>query len=106
MQFVSRDWTPDNWTWPLVPGENNFYGSFRTIGNGNDFVDANFPVNSFPRLARQFFARPTGTFSNGNELSDGEYRYLRRSLETFGDPSNIDDWQWDLSPPFTVKRAA
>lgn len=105
MQFVGRDWTPANWTWPLVPGENNFYGSFRTTGNGNDFVDANFPVNSFPRLSRQFFARPTGTFSNGDELADGEYRYLRRSVETFGDPNNIDDWQWDLSPPFTVKRA-
>ncbi|KAH7328022.1 peptidase S8/S53 domain-containing protein [Stachybotrys elegans] len=102
--FVGRDWTPEDWTWPLVPGEKNFYGHFRTEGNGNPFVVFDFPVRYFTRLALNLFARPTGTFSNGEQLVDGEYRYLRRSLKTFGDPTKLDDWDWDLSPWFRVQR--
>ncbi|CAG9981484.1 unnamed protein product [Clonostachys byssicola] len=104
--FVGKDWSPEDWAWPLVPGEKNFFGSFRTVGDGDDFVVADFPVVNFPRISRQFHARPSGTFSWGGELVDGEYRYLRRSLKTFGDPNKIEDWQWDLSPWFGVERGA
>ncbi|KAF4463807.1 subtilisin-like serine protease pr1c [Fusarium albosuccineum] len=104
IDFVDRNWAPENWAWPPVPGENNFRGHFRTTGDGTFFVVTDFPLRRFPRAATQWFARPTATFAHGEQIVDGEYRYLRRSLKTFGDPQNIDDWQWDLSAWFRVER--
>ncbi|KAI1859774.1 hypothetical protein JX265_010223 [Neoarthrinium moseri] len=104
LDFVDRYWDPANWTYPTIAGENNFYGHFRTEGDNSQFIATNFPLIQFPRGATQYYARPGATFTNGKEIVSGQYRYLRRSLKTFGDPHDIDGWQWDLSPWFEVIR--
>ncbi|KAL0931116.1 subtilisin-like serine protease pr1c [Colletotrichum truncatum] len=96
--YVARDWTPSDWVYPPVPGQNKWYGSAAS-------AESNFPVYKYPRIESGQYAVPGQTYSHGGPVLPGEYRMLGRTLRTYGDPSRLDDWQWKLSPWFTMKAA-
>ncbi|CAG9947874.1 unnamed protein product [Clonostachys rosea f. rosea IK726] len=103
--FVRRDWQPSDWTYPTVAGKNNWVGSIRMRPNGLSGEVVDFPLQNYPRQpGGAFYAASQGYFANGSYIYDGEYRYLCRTLRTFGDYNNITDWQYKLSPWFSISR--
>ncbi|KPM44473.1 hypothetical protein AK830_g2099 [Neonectria ditissima] len=102
--YVTRDWQPSDWTYPTVPGENNWIGSIRMRPSPLDGSVTDFPIPNYPRSSGAFYAAPQGVFSNGSFIPDGEYRILCRTLRTYGDFDNLDDWQHKLSPWFSINR--
>ncbi|KAI8649528.1 hypothetical protein NCS55_01452800 [Fusarium keratoplasticum] len=104
LDFVTRDWEPSDWVYPPVAGKNNWIGSVRTRPSGLNDEIINFPLVNYPRVSGAFYVAPQGYFANGSSIPDGEYRLLGRAVRTFGDLNNLDDWQYALSPWFSVKR--
>ncbi|RTE77920.1 hypothetical protein BHE90_007555, partial [Fusarium euwallaceae] len=102
--FVTRDWEPSDWVYPPVAGKNNWIGSVRTRPSGLNDEIINFPLVNYPRVSGAFYVATQGYFANGSSIPDGEYRLLGRAVRTFGDMNNLDDWQYALSPWFSVKR--
>ncbi|UPL03083.1 hypothetical protein LCI18_014017 [Fusarium solani-melongenae] len=102
--FVTRDWEPSNWVYPPVAGKNNWIGSVRTRPSGLNNEIINFPLVNYPRVSGSFYVASQGYFANGSSIPDGEYRILGRAVRTFGDLNSLDDWQYALSPWFSVKR--
>ncbi|KAK7427743.1 hypothetical protein QQZ08_005681 [Neonectria magnoliae] len=104
LDYVSKDWTPSDWVYPTVPGENNWFGSFRLVPNAISGDIVNFPLQRYPRFTGGTFAKPQGYFANGTKIPSGEYMILGRALRTGGDPKNFDDWQYKTSPWFRIIR--
>ncbi|KAK7409158.1 hypothetical protein QQX98_008651 [Neonectria punicea] len=102
--YVSKDWTPSDWAYPTVPGENNWFGSFRLVPNALSGSVVDFPLQQYPRFTGGTYAKPQGYFSNGTKIPSGEYMILGRALRTGGDPNNLDDWQYKTSPWFRITR--
>lgn len=101
---MTRDWEPSDWVYPPVAGKNNWIGSVRTRPSGLNDEIINFPLVNYPRVSGAFYVAPQGYFANGSSIPDGKYRLLGRAVRTFGDLNNLDDWQYALSPWFSVKR--
>jgi hypothetical protein len=101
---VTRDWEPSDWVYPPVADENNWIGSVRTRPSGINDEIINFPLVNYPRVSGAFYVASQGDFANGSSIPNGEYRLLGRAIRTFGDMNNLDDWQYALSPWFSVKR--
>ncbi|KAH8892794.1 subtilisin-like protein, partial [Thozetella sp. PMI_491] len=99
--FVDRYWNESDWVYPPVPGQNKFNGSFITQPGGLDDSWLTYPVVGYPRNGA-FYAVPRNIFANGEDIPAGEYRILGRALRTYGDPHNLNDWQWKLSPWFNI----
>ncbi|RSL59542.1 hypothetical protein CEP54_007251 [Fusarium duplospermum] len=102
--YVTKDWEPSDWVYPPVAGKNNWIGSVRTRPSGLNNEIINFPLTNYPRVSGSFYVESQGYFANGSSIPDGEYRILGRAVRTFGDMNNLDDWQYSLSPWFSVKR--
>ncbi|KAL6364291.1 hypothetical protein LRP88_02210 [Fusarium phalaenopsidis] len=102
--YVTKDWEPSDWVYPPVAGENNWTGSVRTRASGINDEIINFPLVNYPRVSGAFYVASQGDFANGSSIPDGEYRLLGRAIRTFGDMNNLEDWQYALSPWFSVKR--
>ncbi|VUC32513.1 unnamed protein product [Clonostachys rosea] len=103
--FVTRDWQPSDWAYPNVAGKNNWIGSVRMRPNALSGSVVDFPLQNYPRQpGAAFYADSQGYFANGSYIPDGEYRYLCRTLRTLGDYNNITDWQYKLSPWFSISR--
>ncbi|KAJ4178091.1 hypothetical protein NW755_013430 [Fusarium falciforme] len=102
--FVTRDWEPSDWVYPPVAGKNNWIGSVRTRPSGLNDEIINFPLVNYPRVSGAFYVASQGYFANGSSIPDGEYRLLGRAVRTFGDLNHLHDWQYALSPWFSVKR--
>ncbi|KAM5343824.1 hypothetical protein ACJ41O_012361 [Fusarium nematophilum] len=102
--YVAKDWQPSDWVYPPVAGKNNWFGSIRMRPNALDGSVVDFPLTNYPRTSGSFYAAPQGYFSNGSFIPSGEYRLLCRAIRTFGDFANIEDWQYKLSPWFSVNR--
>ncbi|KAJ4201741.1 hypothetical protein NW759_015510 [Fusarium solani] len=102
--YVTRDWEPSDWVYPPVADENNWIGSVRTRPSGINDEIINFPLVNYPRVPGAFYVASQGDFANGSSIPNGEYRLLGRAIRTFGDMNNLDDWQYALSPWFSVKR--
>ncbi|KAH7353850.1 hypothetical protein B0T11DRAFT_287507 [Plectosphaerella cucumerina] len=47
-------------------------------------------------------ANIVGTYGDGRPIEEGEYRILARTLRNYGDRSNLDHWQWKISPRIEV----
>lgn len=61
----------------------------------------NFPLRQQPR-GGVLYAYPQDVFASGEKVPEGEFRLLARTLRTYGDPQNLDDWQWKLSAWFRI----
>lgn len=97
-KIVAKNWTSSDWVYPPVAGKNNWAGSFRT-------PSVDFPQYDFPRAEDGFYAEPQGNFADGTKIPTGDYRIFARTLRTYGDRTNINDWQWKLSAWFHIQRA-
>ncbi|CAH0044774.1 unnamed protein product [Clonostachys solani] len=102
--FVARDWTEEDWSYPAVPGEAKYYGSFKTTPQGLSGTVSSFPIRNYPRNNGAVYAPPQNVFAHGGDIPAGEYKILCRALRTFGDPNNLKDWQIKLSPWFRITR--
>ncbi|KAH6988981.1 peptidase S8/S53 domain-containing protein, partial [Ilyonectria sp. MPI-CAGE-AT-0026] len=100
--FVSRDWQPSDWTYPTVPGENNWHGAFRLVPSALSGEVVDFPLQQYPRFNGGTYAAPQGFFANGTKIPSGDYKILGRTLRTGGDPANIEDWQYKTSDWFRI----
>ncbi|KAI1874146.1 uncharacterized protein JN550_002725 [Neoarthrinium moseri] len=98
--LVSEDWTPLDWSYPPIDGQNKFSGSLVNYDVLNDIYNP-FPIRSFPRNNGAFQINFAANFSSGVPIPDGRYKLLTRALKTFGDKSNFSDWQTRISPVFT-----
>ncbi|KAF4903566.1 Minor extracellular protease vpr, partial [Colletotrichum viniferum] len=95
--YVAKDWTPEDWVYPPVPGKNKWFGSMTSC-------ERVFPALFQPRIPTgRMFAYGSMYISQGTNLVPGEYRILARSLRIYGDRFNLDDWQTALSNLFTLK---
>ncbi|KAF6838423.1 subtilisin-like serine protease pr1c [Colletotrichum plurivorum] len=102
--YVTRDWNESDWVYPMVPGKNKYLGSFITVPSGLSDTITPFPIPNYPRNAGGVYAKPQNKFAHGEDIPAGEYRLLGRALRTFGDPNNLNDWQYNLSPWFRITR--
>ncbi|KAI5855038.1 subtilisin-like protein [Durotheca rogersii] len=95
--YVATDWTPEDWTYPPVPGQNKWFGSITSR-------ERVYPALYQPRIPGGVFqAFGSQNFSQGHPVAPGDYRILARSLRTLGNRGNISDWQLTLSPWFRLK---
>ncbi|VUC21572.1 unnamed protein product [Clonostachys rosea] len=102
--FVARDWTEEDWSYPAVPGEAKYYGSFKTTPQGLSGTVSSFPIRNYPRNNGAVYAPPQNVFAHGGDIPAGEYKILCRALRTFGDPNKLEDWQIKVSPWFRITR--
>lgn len=73
----------------------------RPSGLEDTVVD--FPLTYYPRVSGAFYAASQRYLANGSYIPNGDYRLLGRTLRTFGDYNDLNDWQWKLSPWFHVE---
>ncbi|KAF5528702.1 Minor extracellular protease vpr [Colletotrichum aenigma] len=102
--YVARDWNESDWVYPPVPGQNKYLGSFITEPSGLSETITSFPFKNYPRNSGGVYAKPQNKFAHGGDIPAGEYKLLCRTLRTFGDPNNLNDWQYKVSPWFRVTR--
>ncbi|KAM0326773.1 hypothetical protein ACHAQA_006647 [Verticillium albo-atrum] len=102
IEYVDRNWTESDWAHPVVPGKNKIHGSYLSRPVIDDWSPVVFPLYNLPRSSLENRVLSNDKFASGEEIPAGEYRLLARTLRTFGDPNNLDDWQWKLSPWFYV----
>ncbi|KAK1637536.1 hypothetical protein BDP81DRAFT_393247 [Colletotrichum phormii] len=102
--YVARDWNETDWAYPVVPGQAKYLGSFITVPQGLSDSITSFPLRNYPRNGGGVYAPPQNVFAHGGDIPAGKYRILCRALRTFGDPSNLDDWQYKVSPWFRITR--
>ncbi|EJT73754.1 hypothetical protein GGTG_07610 [Gaeumannomyces tritici R3-111a-1] len=102
--FVDRDWTPSDWTYPPVPGKNKLRGHMLSEPVGLAGVEVAFPMVNAPRDQGGIFMISQTRWAHGEEIPAGEYRLLGRVLRNFGDPARIEDWQWAVSAWFRVTK--
>ncbi|KAL0938388.1 subtilisin-like serine protease pr1c [Colletotrichum truncatum] len=102
--YVARDWNESDWVYPPVPGQHKYFGSFITEPAGLSDTITSFPFKNYPRNAGGVYAKPQNKFAHGDDIPVGEYKILCRALRTFGDPNNLNDWQYKVSPWFRVTR--
>ncbi|KAK1450468.1 subtilase [Colletotrichum melonis] len=102
--YVARDWNETDWAYPAVPGQAKYLGSFITVPQGLSDSITSFPLRNYPRNGGGVYAPPQNVFAHGGDIPAGEYRILCRALRTFGDPSNLNDWQYKVSPWFRITR--
>ncbi|KAF9870568.1 subtilisin-like serine protease pr1c [Colletotrichum karsti] len=102
--YVARDWNESDWVYPMVPGQNKYFGSFITVPSGLSETITSFPIKNYPRNGGGVYAKPQNKFAHGEDIPIGEYKILCRALRTFGDPNNLNDWQYKVSPWFRVTR--
>lgn len=88
----------------MVPGKNKYLGSFITVPSGLSDTITPFPINNYPRNGGGVYAKPQNKFAHGEDIPAGEYKLLCRALRTFGDPNNLNDWQYKVSPWFRITR--
>lgn len=79
----------DNSSAPISKG---YYGPLGFNGN-------TFPI---PLASKMSQFGPVSEFATGQQLSPGSYRILQRAVKPYGDRFNINDWEVDLSDPFTL----
>lgn len=79
-------------------------GSFITVPQGLSDSITSFPLRNYPRNGGGVYAPPQNVFAHGGDIPAGEYRILCRALRTFGDPNNLNDWQYKVSPWFRITR--
>ena len=105
---LSMDWvTPDfmlsdDWQYPPVAGEKNWVGSVMLRPTGLDGTIVSFPLYNLLRFTSATYATPQGFFPNGTKVPDGDYKILLRTLRTFGDRHNPNDWETAITPWFRV----
>lgn len=76
-------------------------GSVRVRPNAISGEVINFPLRLQPR-GGVLYAYPQDTLASDEKVPEGEFRLLARTLRTYGDPQNLDDWQWKLSAWFRI----
>ncbi|KAM0325167.1 hypothetical protein ACHAQA_007706 [Verticillium albo-atrum] len=100
--IVTPDFDPEtDWTYPLVPGKNNFVGiaTYYDAWTSQYFP---FPMTYFPRSSGVFWLSLGANYTHGAPVESGEYRILARALRTYGDYQDPSGWQFRLSPTFVV----
>lgn len=104
VDWVSPNFTLSDWQYPFVKGEKNWIGSVMMQPTGLSDAVVSFPISNQLRFGSAIYATPQGFFANGTKIPDGDYKILLRTLRTFGDFHNPNDWETLLTPWFHVAR--